>query len=454
MKTLYFTFFTVLFLVIQVLVISANPLSGLTPEENKTTKNIAGNTNPTSYCTPYTIGSNYMFINRVQLNTINNISGSEEYSDFTSISTELMENQTYTVVITPGLNIPYLIQEYAIWIDYNGDGDFYGPGELVWSKHRYSHSNITPIAGSFTVPYSTAQTSVRMRISLTPFLSSNPCGVFSNGEVEDYTINLVPELEEIGAYYFETGWDGWTDGGSDCARVTSSTNSYEGTYSIRIRDNSVSSNAVSPTLDLTGNTLVTFEFHSYAISMENGEDFFVEFYDGSTYEVIGHYVRGIDFNNGSFFSPPRIDLYAASYNFNTNNKFRIRCDASSNNDKIFFDEVIIKGNNVNPPPAALSMAVNNEAQDIANESTNQSLTKSSNAEINLYPNPTSAILNLEIVDNDFENITVISSSGQVVFKSEAQFEKLSIDVSQYTSGIYFVNFISKGETVTKRFIKN
>ena len=41
----------------------------------------------------------------------------------------------------------------------------------------------------------------------------------------------------IAAYYFETGLDGWLDGGSDCARVLSS-RSYEGSYSIRVRDNS------------------------------------------------------------------------------------------------------------------------------------------------------------------------------------------------------------------------
>jgi hypothetical protein len=76
---------------------------------------------------------------------------------------------------------------------------------------------------------------------------------------------------EIAAYYFETGLQGWTDGGSDCARQASA-NSFEGTYSIRLRDDTSSSNAFSPALDLSGNTQVTVEFHTYASSMENGED--------------------------------------------------------------------------------------------------------------------------------------------------------------------------------------
>ena len=36
--------------------------------------------------------------------------------------------------------------------------------------------------------------------------------------------------------YFETGWDGWVDGGSDSFRY-SGTRSYEGNFSIRLRDN-------------------------------------------------------------------------------------------------------------------------------------------------------------------------------------------------------------------------
>ena len=51
--------------------------------------------------------------------------------------------------------------------------------------------------------------------------------------------------------FFETGLDGWTDGGSDVARVQT-TNSYEGIWSIRIRDNSgTASSMTSPTYDLS-----------------------------------------------------------------------------------------------------------------------------------------------------------------------------------------------------------
>jgi hypothetical protein len=246
---------------------------------------------------------------------------------------------------------------------------------------------------------------------------------------------------EIAAYYFETGLDGWIEGGNDCSRVASAS-SYEGSYSIRLRDNSSTSNAVSPVLDLSGNTEVSIEFHTYASSMETGEDFFVEFFNGTAYQVIGQYISGTDFNNGTFFTDTII-LNAGSYNFNTNNRFRIRCDASGNNDLIYFDQVIISGDNA----TALAPAVIDHGEVL------RSFTQISLDNIKLYPNPAKALLNIEILDGEFDEITVFSSLGNVVHKAETGVDKLSIDVSQFASGMYFIRFVSNGLAVTKRFVK-
>lgn len=240
---------------------------------------------------------------------------------------------------------------------------------------------------------------------------------------------------EIAAYYFETGLQGWIDGGNDCARVQSG-NSYEGLFSIRLRDDSSSSNAVSPDLDLTGNTQVSIEFHTYANSMESGEDFFVEFFDGSSYQVIGQYVSGTHFTNGTFFTDT-IDLFSG---FATNNRIRIRCDASGNNDQIYFDQVIVSGDNALAPVTS-------------NKSILKSYSKISSDNIRLYPNPAKSLINIEILEGNFDEITVFSSTGQIVHIAGTGDDKLSIDLSQLTSGMYFVRFVSDGLAVTKRFIK-
>ncbi|NND63390.1 MAG: hypothetical protein HKN48_09370, partial [Flavobacteriaceae bacterium] len=220
---------------------------------------------------------------------------------------------------------------------------------------------------------------------------------------------------EIAAYYFETGFDGWTDGGNDCARQATS-NSFEGTYSIRLRDNSSSSNAFSPDIDLSGNTQVSIEFHTYAKSMENGENFFVEFYDGSTYEIIGDYASGAEFNNNEFFDDI-IVLDAANYNFTTNNRIRFRCDASANNDQIWFDQVIITGDNAAVPSNVVTTRNTSNVVSFAQNADN----------IKLYPNPANSRLNIDILEGSYDQIMIISSTGQLVKTISSEESSMSID---------------------------
>lgn len=249
----------------------------------------------------------------------------------------------------------------------------------------------------------------------------------------------------IAGYFFETGFEGWSDGGSDCRRVSNANRSFEGQHSIRLRDNSNSSNTVSPALDLSGNTQVSIEFHVYANSMELGEDFFVEFFDGSSFQVIGNYARGTDFNNNAFFTDT-IVLDASSYTFNSSNRFRFRCDASGNNDRVYFDAITISGDNVS------ASAAPNVLPD--NATVLRSFTQASKDNIKMYPNPTRSQVTIDILDGDFDEILIFSSTGTMVKKINPNIDALSIDVSQYASGVYFVRFVSKeGLAVTKRFIK-
>ncbi len=74
---------------------------------------------------------NDKYISNVQLNTINNGSGAQFYTDFTSISTNLSEGQNYTVTVTPTWTGTIYSESYAVWIDYNHDGDFDDAEELV-----------------------------------------------------------------------------------------------------------------------------------------------------------------------------------------------------------------------------------------------------------------------------------------------------------------------------------
>ena len=142
-----------------------------------------------NYCTTQGNNINDEYIQRVQLNTINNASGaSSGYTDFTAISTDLTQGTAYTITVTPLWTGTIYNEGYAVWIDYNYDGDFADAGELVWSK---AASKDTPVSGTFTIPTSSSQTATRMRVSMKYNGIPTSCESFNYGEVEDYTVNII-----------------------------------------------------------------------------------------------------------------------------------------------------------------------------------------------------------------------------------------------------------------------
>ena len=142
-----------------------------------------------SYCASKGNSVSDEYIQKVQLNTINNSSnGGNGYTDFTSISTDLTIDTAYTITVTPKWTGTVYDEGYAIWIDYNGDGDFADVGELVWSK---AASKTTPVSGTFTIPSSATLGATRMRVSMKYNGTPTACEAFSYGEVEDYTVNLA-----------------------------------------------------------------------------------------------------------------------------------------------------------------------------------------------------------------------------------------------------------------------
>ncbi len=141
-----------------------------------------------NYCTSQGNNVNDEYIGRVQLNTIDNSSGAAGYSDHTGISTDLASGTAYTITITPVWTGTVYNEAYAVWIDYNQDGDFADAGEQVWTK---SASQTTPVSGTFTVPASAALGNTRMRVSMKYNGIPTACETFTYGEVEDYTVNIT-----------------------------------------------------------------------------------------------------------------------------------------------------------------------------------------------------------------------------------------------------------------------
>ncbi|MEW6073567.1 MAG: S8 family peptidase [Planctomycetota bacterium] len=142
---------------------------------------------------------------------------------------------------------------------------------------------------------------------------------------------------------FESGWGSYTDGGADCSRYTGGTHAHQGVAAADIQDNSGTSSSFYYTsgrdVHTPGYTQIKVEFWFKAVSMDNSsENFWVQYYDGTTWRTVANYARTTDFNNGVFYSKT-VYIDESSYTFPTNMKIRFMCDASDNNDDVYIDEV-------------------------------------------------------------------------------------------------------------------
>ncbi|MDX6180876.1 M4 family metallopeptidase [Flavobacterium sp. Fl-77] len=142
-----------------------------------------------TYCTSQGNSTADERIGKVVLGTINNTStGTTGYENFTAISTNLTQGVANTITITPTWTSTIYNEAYAVFIDYNKDGDFSDSGETVWTR---TASKITPVSGSFTIPATASLGTTRVRISMKYNAIPTACETFSYGQVEDYTINIV-----------------------------------------------------------------------------------------------------------------------------------------------------------------------------------------------------------------------------------------------------------------------
>lgn len=145
------------------------------------------------------------WIDRVQFGSIDNISGvNGGYADFQAThSTTLAPGASETITITPAWSSTVYSEGYAVWIDFNNDGDFSDAGEQVYTQAATSNASVS---GIITIPASTSSINTTMRVSMEYNAVPEPCGSLDYGEVEDYSIviggalNIDPIANANGPY--------------------------------------------------------------------------------------------------------------------------------------------------------------------------------------------------------------------------------------------------------------
>lgn len=243
----------------------------------------------------------------------------------------------------------------------------------------------------------------------------------------------------LGAYYFETGWDSWVDGGDDALRYQGN-RSYEGNYSISLRDNSLAiSSMTSPVYNGLNYLSMSVKFNFYAYSMESGEDFWLQYSSngGSSWTTVGSYVNGTNFNNNTFYESTVV-LNSSSTAFTNNIKFRFVCDASTNTDLVYIDAVIIKGFTTSNLEEGNEMAALAELSEPSEE-------------LNVYPNPANSEININLSGYEGENIDIkiYDLMGRTIYQKfypESKSE-YKISTAGMQNGFYIIKVSEDGELI-------
>jgi len=153
-----------------------------------------------SYCSSSGTSGTSRHIDYVKIGSITRTSGSDGgYYDGTALSTNVSKGSTYALKYSAGFSGTIYQMYWKGWMDFNRDGDFADAGEQIFQKVATSSAIFNK---NFSIPLSASTGLTRMRISCKYGGYPTSCETFSNGEVEDYTLNILPGLlfEETSAF--------------------------------------------------------------------------------------------------------------------------------------------------------------------------------------------------------------------------------------------------------------
>ena len=185
--------------------------------------------------------------------------------------------------------------------------------------------------------------------------------------------------------------------------------------------------------------------------MENGEDFWVRFNNGSGWNTVAAYASGSSFNNGSFYVAT-VTIPGSS--LSNNCQFRFQCDASGNNDQIYIDLVTIRGICSGLPDPGGPTQTIREVRTPHYDLGLGAVSDFEIADVRLYPNPAQSELNLDIPESmNVQVIRIFSANGAEVKQARTTDNFKTIDISALYPGVYFLSIQTDEEVINKKFIK-
>ncbi|MBP6698398.1 MAG: T9SS type A sorting domain-containing protein [Flavobacteriales bacterium] len=246
---------------------------------------------------------------------------------------------------------------------------------------------------------------------------------------------------------FDT-WGIWSDGGTDCQRSTAdAANAYSPSYCVRLRDNTSTSTTSTSNLALATYSELTVTFFFKTLGFATGEDFWLQLSTngGSTYSTKASYAAGTSFANGSFYSATVV----IPGPFTNTTRLRFRCDASTDSDQLFVDNVTITGCNT----ASLLPLLGADIEMLKNADPVQL-----SDDLLIFPNPADGSVNIAFtLDRSTDvSIMILDMQGRIVEQRQlgsiSGYRQLEMGTAQLESGTYILTVIANEQRRTERFV--
>ena len=175
--------------------------------------------------------------------------------------------------------------------------------------------------------------------------------------------------------------------------------------------------------------------------MEKGEDFFVNYYNGTSWQKVKAYVSETDFFNGNFYEASvTIEGFGT---LSPKSRISFQCDASTNADQIYIDAVRISG---------LASSSRTEFDKVL--TVGQYLGPLDvSTEVKIYPNPASE--EVHITSNvPIVSVRIMDMTGKVYRTIDGRDEfHLKSDIRELEPAIYLINVQTEGTIISRRLAR-
>ncbi|MFZ9055500.1 MAG: T9SS type A sorting domain-containing protein, partial [Flavobacteriales bacterium] len=245
---------------------------------------------------------------------------------------------------------------------------------------------------------------------------------------------------------FEGGWGIWNDGGTDCRRSRQDRAYANGTFCVRLQDNTSTSVTYTDNLNLAGYEELTVSFRFTAESMETGKDFWLQISTngGASFTTVASYFSGSDFVNGPVYTSEVV----VPGPFTSSTVVQFRNDGGNNGDRVYLDDIEISG-------CVVGGRWTDAVPDMADA---DAVVGSPFQALNLYPNPAQDVVQLDFVlaENVRFEWGVLDLLGRQLMAeqrtAQSGEQRLKLPVSDWPEGTYILYLRSEFGLESKRFI--